>query len=136
MVKIHLATLEAVAGGWAQAGWLIANVEEMAALMRELSPRLRAKVSPNRWRMRGVARQLNRAIERFNQRWADYVPTIDLSGVNTLREGYNRWYVLEKSCALRNDAVARAGFVPIAMLTHQVIHERYPALPLVEFVGS
>jgi hypothetical protein len=136
MVKIHLATLEAVSGGWDNACWLIANTEEMAALTRELSPRLRGKVWPNRWRMRGVTRRLNAAIDRFNQRWQAYVPSIDLTKINALREGYNRWYVLEKACALRNEAVARAGFVPLPMLSHQVIHDHYPPLPRVRLVGE
>lgn len=135
MVKIHLATLEAVAGGWDKAGWLIANTDEMAALTRELAPRLRARVGVNTWRMRGVSRRLNAAIDRFNERWTAYVPTIDLAPVNTLREGYNRWYVLEKSCAVRNEAVARAGFVPLKPLTHDEIAAHYPALPRVRFVA-
>jgi hypothetical protein len=135
MVKIHLATLEAVAGGWDKAGWLIANTDEMAALTRELQPKLRARVSPNSWRMRGVARRLNAAIDRFNERWTAYVPTIDLTPVNSVRDGYNRWYVLEKSCAVRNDAVARAGFVPLVPLTHAEIAAHYPALPRVRFVS-
>ncbi|MFQ3591815.1 MAG: hypothetical protein SNJ82_01335, partial [Gemmataceae bacterium] len=61
--------------------------------------------------------------------------TIDLSPVNQLREGYNRWYVLEKSCALRNEAVARLGFTPLQPLTHEEVAAQFPALPRVQYVS-
>jgi len=136
MVKIHLATLEAVSGGWDKAGWLIANTEELAVLTQQLQAKLRVKVWPNRWRMRGVARRLNQALDRFEQRWQSYLPTIDLSTVNELRDSYNRWYVLEKACALRNEAVARSGFLPLKPLTNQDLAAHFPALPRVRFVGA
>ena len=42
------------------------------------------------------------------------MPSIDLTHVNKLRDGYNRYYVLEKECALRNVRLAALGFDPVA----------------------
>lgn len=46
--------------------------------------------------LRRALRELTESIERFNQRWQEFLQGVDVSHVNELRDGYNRWYVLEK----------------------------------------
>ena len=55
---------------------------------------------------------------------------VDVAEVNRLRDGYNRWYVLEKECAVRSHAVARQGFVPLPPLTSAELAEHLPLLPV------
>lgn len=77
-------------------------------------------------------RELAASVRRFNARWRSFLATIDLDTVNRLREGYNRWYVLEKECAVRNPRVAQQGFQRLPMLTREELGRMFPLLPEVE----
>jgi hypothetical protein len=121
-VRISLGMLHALAGSWDAVRPLVRDDESLDLLRRmhdELRPVLRITVDPttSRRALRGTLAELIEGLERFNRRWNEYVVTVDLAGVNELREGYNRWYVLEKECALRNVATARAGFERLPPLT-------------------
>src|SRR5205823_2559018 len=102
--------LRALAGGWEAVRPHLAGDEEVGVLEgleSALEPRLRAPVAPTRSAraVRRALRELVASLERFNRRWAEYLPTVDLRPVNELREGYNRYYLLEKECALRSPAL-------------------------------
>ena len=58
------------------------------------------------------------AMRRFNLAWAKFLQSLDLSAINNLRAGYNRYYVLEKECALHSAKLAEVGFRPLPPLTH------------------
>ena len=58
------------------------------------------------------------AVRRFNLAWAKFLQSLDLSAINNLRAGYNRYYVLEKECALHSAKLAEVGFRPLPPLTH------------------
>jgi hypothetical protein len=79
--------------------------------------------------IRQAARELAAAVERFNQRWLDYLKGVNLSDVNCLRDGYNRYYVLEKECALRSAALAQIGFQPLPVLCAEDLAVLFPVLP-------
>ena len=49
--------------------------------------------------------ELKESIERFNRRWQEFLHQVDLTHVNRLRDGYNRYYLLEKECAVRTFAL-------------------------------
>jgi hypothetical protein len=83
-------------------------------------------------RARRVLRALRGALQTFNARWQAYVDDQDLKPINDLRDGYNRYYVLEKECALRSARLARMGFQHLAPLTAASLLERFPLLPLPE----
>ncbi|MCA9048503.1 MAG: hypothetical protein KDA89_07230 [Planctomycetaceae bacterium] len=68
------------------------------------------------------------AFNRFNERWLSYLRTVDLSEVNRLRDGYNRFYVLEKECAVGSPGVARMGFEPLQPAAVEDLLERFPPL--------
>lgn len=72
---------------------------------------------------------MNACIDRFNRRWTHYLRRLDLAPLNRLREDYNRYYVLEKECALRSARLARIGFVPLQPVTRQEFQELLPRLP-------
>ncbi len=136
LVRTRLATLGALAGDWAALEPLLADARQVGVLRdlaAALEPRLRAPVKPT-----SSARTLTRALvelrastERFNRRWLDFVPTVDLTRVNALREGYNRYYLLEKECAVRSARVAHQGFRRLEPLTHADLLAVLPPLPVV-----
>lgn len=75
-------------------------------------------------------RRWNRDLETFNSFWLKTVESTDLAPVNRRREAYNRWYLLEKECALGSARLALAGYQPLVPLTSADVLARYPALPV------
>src|SRR5207244_3829950 len=96
----------------------------------ELQPRLRVPVEPATAprTLRRALRELAESIERFNQRWLKHLPTVDLTQVNQLRDGYNRYYLLEKECSVRSALVARQGFQRLEPLTVDDLIAQVPPL--------
>src|SRR5687768_1151245 len=103
MVRIRLGTLHALAGGWERLRRFVANedTERLRELYDELSPQLRVPVEPTTSSrlIRNALAELCDSLELFNRRWSAYLATMDLKEINELRDGYNRYYVLEKECA-------------------------------------
>src|SRR5262245_13121113 len=135
MVKMHLAMLRDLAGDWAAVRPLLADDEQVAhlrGLNDALQPRLRDPLRPTTSprALRRALRDLIASLEHFNRRWAEQLAKIDLSGVNALREGYNRYYVVEKSCALRSDVLARHGFAPLPPMGRADLEAALPLLPV------
>jgi hypothetical protein len=108
------------------------QLDVLQALHDELRPVLRVPVEPTRSRskLRRTLRDLVASLERFNRRWLEFLPTVDLADVNALRDGYNRYYILEKECAVRSPAVARMGFRRLEPLTTDDLREMLPPLPV------
>jgi len=77
-------------------------------------------------------RELTESIERFNRRWRELLQKVDLTKVNELREGYNRYYVLEKECALRSPRLARQGYSPLPPVTVEELRALLPPLAVPE----
>jgi hypothetical protein len=139
MVKLRLGTLRALAGGWQPLIPLLADPGQWADLDRmhgELEPKLRCPVEPtsSAKRFRRALAELRESTEQFNRRWQGFIPKVDLSHVNELREGYNRWYILEKECAMRSPRLARQGFVRLEPLTAEDLFAVLPLLPVLELV--
>jgi hypothetical protein len=113
----------------------LAYLEE---LHHEWQPRLRSTVKPARSEAdvnRALA-ELSRSFLRFNLRWLAFVRELDLHPVNQLREGYNRYYLLEKECALRSARLAREGFVPLTPLRIEDLLDRFPLLRVPGKIGK
>jgi hypothetical protein len=141
MVKLHLGQLWALAGGPDALRPLLADDEQLAVLeglRAGLSPRLRLPPGPTRSRRTLVRalRALGESIGRFNARWQAYLEKVDLAAVNKVREGYNKHYVLEKACFLRNDVLANRGFVPLPPLTPADLAGLLPPLPAPRPAGT
>jgi hypothetical protein len=138
MVRVRLAALHAMAGDWARLlPWLVD--EQQLALLQEmhvqLSPGLRARTRPttSRREMYRALLELRDSIERFNCRWSAFLGAVDLSELNRLREGYNRYYLLEKECVVRSPRLARSGYNPLAPVTVEQLTALFPTLPEFRF---
>jgi hypothetical protein len=81
-------------------------------------------------RLARAVRELTESITRFNGRWPRYLNDVDCGPVNRLRDDYNRYYVLEKECALHSARLARLGFQPLLPLTAGELLALMPLLPL------
>ena len=75
-------------------------------------------------------RDLAHAIARFNSQWTAFVEVLDLAEINALRDGYNRYYLLEKECALKSAVLAQIGFQPMPPLERSDVTAHFPLLPI------
>lgn len=108
------------------------ELQYLEGLYQEWQPRLRSKVSPagsTAELAKGVA-ELALSFARFNRRWMKTLNELDLARINALREGYNRFYVLEKECALRSTRIAREGFQRLEPVTIQDLLDEFPLLKI------
>lgn len=135
MTRLALGTLAALAGDWAAVRPLLADdgqLERLRRLHDELRPRLRFppwRTSSQRVLRRALA-ELRACLVAFNSRWEGYLRHLDLSPVNDARDGYNRYYLLEKECALRSPRLAREGFRRLEPLTPAQVAAHFPSLPV------
>jgi hypothetical protein len=140
MARLRLGQLGDLAGSWQRLRPWLADDDQVAILARletELAPQLRCPVeqtSSDRVLQRAL-QKLCASLERFNERWHVFLSKVDLTALNALRADYNRWYVLEKECAVRSARLAREGFVPLSPLTATDLEERLPVLPVPVLVG-
>jgi hypothetical protein len=81
--------------------------------------------------------QVRRALEdvassfrRFNGRWERFLLDFDLSYLNERRAAYNRYYVLEKECALRSTSLVKQGFQLLQPATTDDLFREFPLLPI------
>jgi hypothetical protein len=137
LVRLNVGRLFALAGDAEALRPLLASAEhwqQLCGLHAELEPRLRLVVEPttSAWALRRVLAELRESVERFNDRWRAYLLTVDLTAVNALRDGYNRYYLIEKEAVVRSPRAARQGFQPLVPLTHAELAERLPLLPVPE----
>jgi hypothetical protein len=139
-VRQRLGLLEELAGGWNALAPLLRDPEHTNALrdlQEALAARSQTSIRPTR-SLRTLYRalvELNDSIESFNRKGTRFLEHLDLGPVNEARAGYNRYYVLEKECAVRSVQVARQGFRPLPPLTLQELQERFPCLPVFELRG-
>lgn len=134
-VRLRIGMLHALAGNWINLQPFLTDDEQLdilryhlAALASPLRAPLEATTSARA--LRRALRDLQESLERFNERWQVFLPGVDLTAVNELREGYNRYYVLEKECAVRSARIARQGFRPLPPLTTEVLAAHFPLLPV------
>jgi hypothetical protein len=135
IVRLRIGMLHALVGDWDNLRSHLANEEQLNILrysLAALAAPLRAPIEPttSTRALRRALHELHESLERFNQRWREFLTGLDLTALNELREGYNRYYVLEKECAVRSPRVARQGFVPLQPLTHEDLISQFPLLPL------
>jgi hypothetical protein len=139
MPRLHLGVLKGLASDWHRLRpWLIDD--DQLVLLRdletELAPQLRLKIEPtSSGRMlHRVLRTLRDSLETFNRRWLEFLATFDLTSVNEARDGYNRYYLLEKECAMRSVRLARQGFKRLESLTIGELMTMLPILPIPKLI--
>ncbi len=136
-VRRQLGQLQALAGAWeVLRPWLkddqqLCTLRELHAL---LQPELRWPPQPSSSSrvLRQTLRELCDRIERFNRWWQSFLPTVNLATVNELRADYNRYYLLEKECALRSVRLARQGFRRLEPVTVEELAVLLPPLVVPE----
>lgn len=135
IVRLRIAMLHALGGDWKKLLPLLTDEGQLDILRYHLvalaSP-LRAPIEPTTsaralWR---ALCELHESLQRFNERWQTFLASVDLTAINDLRESYNRYYVLEKECAVRSARVARQGFTPVPPLTLDDLVSCFPLLPV------
>jgi hypothetical protein len=134
MVRLRLGVLYALAGDLDHLDPLLPedSRSRLSALHAELQPRLRSPLEPTSSVriLSGALEELCESMVRFNRRWRAFLPTVDLTAVNQLRADYNRYYLLEKECALRSARLARVGYQPLTPLTIADLEANLPLLSL------
>jgi hypothetical protein len=134
-VRTRLAMLHALAGEWTALRTWLADESQLQVLHEmhfSLEPQLRVPVGPTTSgrQLRRALHELTESIGRFNARWHEFLRGVDLSPINELRDGYNRYYLLEKECAMRSAQLARQGFERLEPLTHDELMSLLPPLPV------
>ena len=135
IVRLRIGMLHALAGDWENLRPFLADDDQLDILryhLAALASPLRSPVEPttSARSLRRALRELHESLERFNERWRAFLANVDLTAVNELRDGYNRYYVLEKECALRSPRIARQGFEPLKPLTVDDVSAQLPLLPM------
>ena len=135
MTRLTLGELAALAGDWPAVRPLLADDGQLALLRRlhdELrpQPRFPPRRTSSRRALRRALADLRVSLAAFNRRWEGYLRDLDLSPVNDARDGYNRYYLLEKECAVRSPRLAREGFRRQEPLTHAEVAAHFPPLPV------
>jgi hypothetical protein len=132
MPRLRIGQLAALAGEWSALLPVLdqEQIDRLQQLHVELAPKLRLPLTPTTSLsgLRGAVREFILSAERFNRRWNAYLTGVNLDTINELREGYNRYYVLEKECAIRNSVLARLGFHPQTPLTTADLERLLPPL--------
>jgi hypothetical protein len=135
MARLRIGMLHALVGDWENLRPLFLDDEQLDSLryhLAALASPLRSPVEPttSHRTLRRALQELRESLEYFNERWREFLSNLDLTAINELREGYNRYYVLEKECAVRSARVARQGFVRLEPLTTNELMVQFPLLPV------
>jgi hypothetical protein len=133
MPRMRLARFFALAQLSSQNPFSICGPDDLITLrglFQEWKPQLRGVVNPARSsaELERAQDDLARSFRRFNERWSRYLHELDLNPINGLREGYNRFYLLEKECALWSSRIAQEGFVPLKFVTIADLETEFPLL--------
>jgi hypothetical protein len=132
-VRLHLGSLRAGGKSLSAVSHLLADDDQVAILEQ-----LHAEAGDPDWPMtgpiddRGRRRALVRlraSVERFNRRWFRYVHDLDLCDLNRLRDGYNRYYLLEKECAVGSARLLPQLFRKLPPVTIGDVLVELPFLP-------
>jgi hypothetical protein len=133
-VRLHLGALRASVQAWTDLRPLLNDDEQVAALVRLYTeagvPDVRMEgPTTDRGRRRALV-HLRASVERFNRRWAAFIDKVDLSELNERRDGYNRYYLLEKECAVGPVRLLPQSFAKLPPLTKADLLAEMPPLPL------
>jgi hypothetical protein len=133
-VRLNLGFLRPSVRSWTDLRPLLADdqqVEILEQLHSEAGDPEAPMTGPadNRGRRRALVR-LRGSVERFNRRWLAYVDKLDLGDLNRLRDGYNRYYLLEKECAVGPARLLPQLFRKLPPLTHADVLAELPPLPI------
>ena len=111
------------------------SIEPLWALCEAEPPRWSHTLGSVRAR-RAVASDLIASLTKFNERWDEYVATLNLDPTNFVIEQYNRYYVLEKECMMGSPRLAARHFTPAPKVTRAQIIRDFPTLPVPQLIDG
>lgn len=135
LAKMRMGRLAAIIDhDWTTLQAFVAGTESVFYLQNrydEWSPQLQLPVPPSSHpkKIRQALKELVASFEFFNKRWREYLDQLSFDGINGIRDEYNRYYVIEKSCAFQSDKIGQLGFVEKRPFT---VDELLSQLPLLE----
>jgi hypothetical protein len=130
MVRLRLRQWASAADGRAVDSLVFASsIAGLWPLAEAEPPKWAARSVPLR-RLRGIARDLISAVERFNRRWLEHLDGLNLDPINRQVDDYNRYYLLEKECSLGSAKLAARHFVPKTHVTLDDLRLELPPLPV------
>ena len=93
----------------------------------------RRTVSQNSWSsVRDILGEFVESVNRFNNKWNEFLQLVNLDEVNRLRRDYNKYYSLEKACAFDSEDMVRLGFKPLDPATSEQLYIEFPLLATFE----
>lgn len=105
-----------------------ATGNEYLLYLRSLSQEWDLPAVPASFRWEKKFAELLRSFHQFNRQWETFLDQIDLEDLNKIREGYNRYYLIEKECALHSARTAAAGFQPLPPAGIADLRREFPLL--------
>jgi hypothetical protein len=132
MVRMRLGQWSTAVTG--PAAWKLVfarSIEPLWTLSGAKPPHWANQAAPIR-RQKLIAGHLQSSVLRFNRRWTQYLGRLNLDPTNQLIDQYNRYYVLEKECAMGSPRLALRHFSPVPLLTTESLLHDHPCLPVPE----
>ena len=80
----------------------------------------------------GGGADLVASVQRFNQRWLQFLDSLNFGPINQAIDQYNEYYVLEKECVMGSARLAARHFTRVPRVSAESLLERYPPLPVPE----
>ena len=130
MVRVRLRQWSRVAAGpedWRQV--FAAPIDSLWQHALSDPPAWAARLAPAR-QLRTVARDLKASVDRFNDRWRQFLESLNLGPTNAVIDQYNTYYVLEKECVVGSARLAARNFSPVPLLSPSSLLSDYPFLPV------
>jgi hypothetical protein len=130
MVRLRLRQWGSAVTG--PAAWELVFVQSIEPLwgLAQAEPPRYSQSPATRSRQRAIAGDLISSVLRFNRRWMHFLERLNLDPTNQMIDEYNRYYVLEKECALGSSRLAARHFSPVPKLTSQALLDDHPYLPV------
>ncbi|MBX9654369.1 hypothetical protein K2Y11_12210 [bacterium] len=99
-------------------------------IMREVL-KVRRPLAGQLWlpRWNKILAEIERSVNKFNERWDQFLAIVDLSPVNQRIDEYNANYLLEKECAFRSARAAARGYQPLSHVSRDWLRQLFPPLP-------
>ena len=125
MVRLRLRQWSRVAAGPETGREVFAGpIDRLWQLAHSRDPQLgRSRPAPPR-QQQTVGRDLVASVERFNQRWRQFLESLNLGPTNQVIDQYNKYYVLEKECVMGSARLAARHFTPVPRLSPESLLER------------
>jgi hypothetical protein len=133
-VRLHIGVLLAGVTDWSELRPLLEDDDQLEVLERLHAEAGELDVPTTGPRSRAGRRRalaaLRASVERFNRRWIVYIEKRDLDEINRQRDGYNRFYLLEKECAVGAARLMAQTFRRLPPFSNEELLERLPPLPV------